>query len=488
MLRFTGLLWGSSLGLLVAPGVANAAQVCGTVADFNAYMTDNAAVTNDVTLTFDVTGVNPADFFNTKGCLAQFRNTQCNGGASDVGIKVYGTSEPLNTAHPPGTLKMEYGNQCCTLPSCGENWADPNPSAVIFQNGSEQCQVTAWVRPDSIGYQLVCGGVTYDAVGGNPETNLVNEITLLDYLLPGGGNTWEITNGTATKDQVCWEASGTPAQSLDVPVTEDVTVAPSTPTTVYADPTDLAVEAGDNQAYLKFVVPPIDGKVTKAVLFMHTRPESYSNGAGGEVHAVSSNAWSEGTLTFSTKPEASPTSLGRIGPAEVDQTVSLELTGAIAGPGTYSFAVISPATDTNGTHFYSKEGSATQGAYLRLSYETVDADGDGTPDGPDCNDASAAVHPGATEACNAVDDDCDGQIDDGCPGVGTGGSGGSGGNGGWSGSGAVSGGGDEADRGGTQEDSSGCAVGGDRDSDRHWLVFVALALLGFGRRSRRVTS
>ena len=33
----------------------------------------------------------------------------------------------------------------------------------------------------------------------------------------------------------------------------------------------------------------------------------------------------------------------------------------------------------------------------------------------DCNDALAAVNPGATEACNSIDDDCDTQIDEGIP-------------------------------------------------------------------------
>ncbi len=41
----------------------------------------------------------------------------------------------------------------------------------------------------------------------------------------------------------------------------------------------------------------------------------------------------------------------------------------------------------------------------------IDADEDGYGPDVDCDDGDAAVHPGATEVCNDVDDDCDGGID-----------------------------------------------------------------------------
>ena len=45
----------------------------------------------------------------------------------------------------------------------------------------------------------------------------------------------------------------------------------------------------------------------------------------------------------------------------------------------------------------------------------ADSDGDGFIPPADCMEGEASVHPGATELCNGVDDDCDGVTDDGCP-------------------------------------------------------------------------
>ena len=50
---------------------------------------------------------------------------------------------------------------------------------------------------------------------------------------------------------------------------------------------------------------------------------------------------------------------------------------------------------------------------LAPSTDFTDADGDGVPSFSDCNDEDAGVFPGAEELCNEIDDDCDGEIDEG---------------------------------------------------------------------------
>jgi hypothetical protein len=56
---------------------------------------------------------------------------------------------------------------------------------------------------------------------------------------------------------------------------------------------------------------------------------------------------------------------------------------------------------------------------INVCNANCDSDGDGYGGqicgGADCDDGNAAINPGATEYCDEVDNDCDGQTDEGCP-------------------------------------------------------------------------
>jgi hypothetical protein len=96
--------------------------------------------------------------------------------------------------------------------------------------------------------------------------------------------------------------------------------------------------AGDLQrAYLKFTVPPISGRVTKATLRLYV---GKSNRTGLAVDQVT-NDWTEAGITYHNAPSAG-TTLGTTGALTADRRSSIPVTSVVTGAGTYSFVVSHP--------------------------------------------------------------------------------------------------------------------------------------------------
>jgi hypothetical protein len=333
-------------------------------------------------LTFKVTGI---DANLGKGALASLidgRTRTATGAAcAATYFKVYGPGPDL------GKVKDELFNQCCTdCATCTtdrsgtlgcETWAGEARSSVIFTSTTQTCDIEVRFggTPNQHSYAISCDDGKGDSgVGDDPYELGVTMVTLLE----GEGGYGKIDGATILSEQFCYEAAtvvppadagvvdgGASSSTLEIPVVEDVTAASTSPTSVSSDVMDLACGDGE-ELFLKFVVPETVGTVKKATLTLTNAGTPSAEGDGGAIHRVTSNAWSETTLTWSTKPPYDAAVIATIGPVALDQVVAVDVTSAITTRGTYSLAMA--RSGGNGTHFSSKEVSAARGPRLTIEY------------------------------------------------------------------------------------------------------------------------
>ncbi|MBI3245360.1 MAG: DUF11 domain-containing protein [Deltaproteobacteria bacterium] len=94
---------------------------------------------------------------------------------------------------------------------------------------------------------------------------------------------------------------------------------------------------------------------------------------------------------------------------DASATITVVVTPTATGIVNNSVSVTATVTDPN-------PDNNTATAVTTVELDRVDDDGDGYSEFTgDCNDASTAIHPGVAETCNHVDDNCNGQVDDGLP-------------------------------------------------------------------------
>jgi hypothetical protein len=140
----------------------------------------------------------------------------------------------------------------------------------------------------------------------------------------------------------------------------DTYVSQASATTGYGGASSFSIVGGSTtakQAFVRFIVSGLpDGAVVQtAKLRLYVTNDSTS---GGVLNQITNNTWLENT-TWNNKPQIDGAQLAALGPAALNSTVEINLTGAIGGNGTYSFAITLPSTNTNTLGYASREASTT---------------------------------------------------------------------------------------------------------------------------------
>jgi PKD repeat protein len=109
--------------------------------------------------------------------------------------------------------------------------------------------------------------------------------------------------------------------------------------------------ATETHSYLKFSVSGITGPVSSAKLRLWV---SDASNTAGSIYALPDTTWSESTITWVNRPAAGPF-IRKGGAASLGTWVDFDLTGTIAGDGTYSFVLKDGSSDA--AWYHSKEAA-----------------------------------------------------------------------------------------------------------------------------------
>jgi unsaturated chondroitin disaccharide hydrolase len=136
----------------------------------------------------------------------------------------------------------------------------------------------------------------------------------------------------------------------------DAYVSQASPTLSYPTSSQLQAVGGSSsakQAFLRFNVSglPDGASVRSAKLRLVVANDSTS---GGSIHRVTNITWPE-AITWNTRPTIDDPVVVTLGAVALNQIVEVDVTTAIDGNGSYSFAISMPSANTNTVGYASRE-------------------------------------------------------------------------------------------------------------------------------------
>ncbi|HEV7186500.1 MAG TPA: DNRLRE domain-containing protein [Blastococcus sp.] len=265
--------------------------------------------------------------------------------------------------------------------TCGSSTADTTPPSTptgLTASGVSSSQVSlGWTAStDNVGvagYRVYRNGATTPL-----GSSLVTSRSYTDGTVsPGTTYSYAVTavdkagNESARSSPVSVTTPAVGSGTATFTPTDDATIDSSSPSFNAGSSARLDADGSPVvDSLLKFTVTGTAGcTVTKAVLRLTVGSSTYDDSAyGGDVYPVSSNSWSESTVTWNTRPASGTTSVGEIGTGAValNTTYTADVTSLVTGDGTVSMLLANSNPDA--AQYWSKDGStAAQAPQLQVT-------------------------------------------------------------------------------------------------------------------------
>ena len=224
-------------------------------------------------------------------------------------------------AGTPNTLSCDDGNACTTADTCAGGACAGGPP--INCNDANVC--------------------TTDSC--DPATGCVNAPNTLPC---NDGNACTTADTCAGGACVGGPPPPCPPAVPAAAVTADAFVNSGSPTSNAGASTVLVADASPvKRTFLRINVTGTGTHpVTSAKLHLQVSSATGSNSlSGGQIHAISSCAWGERTITWNNQPPIDGPVLAAVGKVALKQGVEFDITPAIHGDGVYCFSIDTTSTD-----------------------------------------------------------------------------------------------------------------------------------------------
>ena len=219
------------------------------------------------------------------------------------------------------------------------------------------------------GYRLYRGGAPLTSVAGSVLSyvdNAVRASTTYSYTLQAVDAAGNVSALSAAATATTPASDNTTATVFYT--TDDATIDSTNPTLNAGSSLRLSADGSPVLDFLaKFSVSAPSGcTFSKAVLQLTVGTSINNNSvSGGSIYSAANTGWTEGSVTWSTAPGTVGSALGTLGAVSLGETVTVDVTAAVTGNGSYTFRVSNTSGDA--AAYLSRQASSTQDPQLQVT-------------------------------------------------------------------------------------------------------------------------